>query len=202
MKNLFTKIVLLVALSIAFSGLTACTNTASTQKGPVDNSATAPSVGKNTVVTEKSEFPAAPVGIIQANIKLLDGSTFKLADKKGKTLLVNMWATWCGPCVAEMPHLVEMQDKYRDQGFEVIGLNQSDESAELIKPFAAKHNLNYQLGWSDAALFAEFNKITRLGGIPQTILINREGQMTGVFVGGGNTVISKMKETVEKTVNQ
>lgn len=201
MKDLFTNIILLVGLSIAFSGLTACTNTASTQKGPIDNTA-APSAAKNTTETKKGEFPLAPTGISQANIKALDGSTFKLADKKGQVLLVNMWATWCAPCIAEMPHLVEMQNKYRDQGFEIIGLNQSDEPAELIKSFAAKHNLNYQLGWSDTALYAEFVKITHLAGIPQTILINREGQMTGVFAGGGNTVISKMKETVEKTVNQ
>lgn len=201
MKNLFTNIVLLAALSIAFSTLTACTNTASTQKGPADNTA-APSANKDTTVTEKGNFPPAPAGIIQANIKTLEGSTFKLSDKKGKVVLVNMWATWCGPCINEMPHLVEMQDKYRDQGFEVIGLNQDDEDAELIKSFAAKQKLNYQLGWSDGALYSEFVKITKLAGIPQTILINREGQMTGVFAGGGNTVITKMKETVEKTVNQ
>ena len=201
MKNLFTNIVLLVALSIAFSGFTACTNTASTQKGPLDNTAKS-SADKNTTATKSGEFPPAPAGIIQADIKALEGANFKLADKKGKILLVNMWATWCGPCIAEMPHLVEMQDKYRDQGFEVIGLNQSDEPADLIKSFAAKQKLNYQLGWSDSALYAEFVKITRLNAIPQTLLINREGQMTGIFTGGGNTVISKMKETVEKTVNQ
>lgn len=201
MKNLFTNIVLLVALSIAFSSFTACTNTASTKQVPVDNTAK-PSADKDTTATKSGDFPLAPTGIIQADIKALDGSTFKLADKKGKVLLVNMWATWCGPCVAEMPELVKMQDEYRDQGFEVIGLNQSDENAELIKSFATKHNLNYQLGWSDNALYAEFNKITRLNGIPQTILINREGLMTGVFAGGGNTVVAKMKETVKKTVNQ
>lgn len=201
MKNLFTNIVLLVALSIAFSGFTACTNTASTQKGSIDNTAK-PSADKNTTATKSGEFPPAPAGIIQADIKALEGANFKLADKKGKILLVNMWATWCGPCIAEMPHLIEMQDKYRDQGFEVIGLNQSDEPADLIKSFATKQNLNYQLGWSDSALYAEFVKITRLNAIPQTLLINREGQMTGIFTGGGNTVITKMKETVEKTVNQ
>ena len=201
MKNLFTNIVLLVALSIAFSGFTACTNTASTKQGTADNTAKT-SADKDTTATKSGDFPPAPTGIIQADIKALEGTNFKLADKKGKVLLVNMWATWCGPCVAEMPELIKMQDKYRDQGFEVIGLNQSDEPAELIKSFAAKQNLNYQLGWSDSALYSEFVKITRLNAIPQTILINREGQMTGVFAGGGNTVVSKMKETVEKTVNQ
>ena len=201
MKNLFTGIVLFIALSVTFSTLTACTNTASTQKGPADNTA-APPAGKETTASKNQDFPPAPAGIIQADIKTLEGSTFKLSDKKGKVVLVNMWATWCGPCVAEMPHLVEMQDKYRDQGFEVIGLNQDDESADLIKSFATKQKLNYQLGWSDSALYAEFVKITRLTGIPQTILINREGQMTGVFAGGGNNVITKMKETVEKTVSQ
>lgn len=201
MKILFKNVILLSALSIVFSGFTACTNTASTKKDSVDETGKT-SADKNTTATKSGDFPPAPAGIIQADIQALDGTSFKLADKKGKVLLVNMWATWCGPCVAEMPELVKMQEEYRDKGFEVIGLNQSDEDAELIKSFASKHNLNYQLGWSDAALFSEFNKITRLGGIPQTILINREGYMTGVFVGGGNAVVTKMKETVEKTVNQ
>ncbi len=201
MKNLFTNIVLLVGLSIAFSGFTACTNSASTKQTSADNTVKPPA-GKDPTATKSDDYPAAPNGIIQADIKLTDGTTFKLADKKGKVVLVNMWATWCGPCVAEMPEIVKMQDEYRDKGFEVIGLNQSDEPAELIKSFATKHNLNYQLGWSDAALFAEFNKITRLNGIPQTILINRDGKMTGVFAGGGNAVLAKMRETVEKTVNQ
>ena len=139
---------------------------------------------------------------MQADVKNLDNTTYKLQDKKGKVVLVNLWATWCGPCIAEMPHLNEMQEKYRDKGFEIIGLNTDDESKDAIDAFAAKQKLNYQLGWADGPMMGEFVKLTKLAGIPQSILINREGQLTGVFTGGGPKVIGQMKETVEKIVNE
>ena len=138
---------------------------------------------------------------------MIDGTIFKLEDQKGKVILFNLWGIWCGPCIAEMPHLIEMQEKYRDKNFEIIGLNIGDqdgnpESEEAIKAFAEKQKLNYQLGYAGRALYDEFNRVSKLGGVPQSILVNRDGKMTGVFSGGGPRVIKLMKETVEKTVNE
>jgi thiol-disulfide isomerase/thioredoxin len=147
-------------------------------------------------------YPPAPAALAQADVKRLDGTIYKLADKKGKVVLVNLWATWCGPCIGEMPHLVEMQEKYKDKGFEVIGLDTDDESKEDIEAFAAKQKLNYELGWADGKLMSEFVKLSKLQGIPQSILLNREGQLTGVFTGGGPKTIAKMKETVEKIMSE
>src|SRR5688500_8106608 len=62
-----------------------------------------------------SAFPPIRAGLAAAEFELLDGAKIKLADKKGKVLLVNIWGIWCGPCRAEMPHLVEIQDKYRGE---------------------------------------------------------------------------------------
>ncbi len=193
MKRFFTNLVLFTAMSVAFSGLTACTNTATTQDGSAETSK----------ATQNSNYPPAPSAIMQGEIKDLEGNTFKLEDKKGKVMLVDLWATWCGPCRDAMPDLIALQDKYRDKNFEVIGLDtDEEETPEQIKAFAQAKKLNYQLGYADAKMMSEFIKVTRLQGIPQSILINRDGRMVGIFPGGGARVMAQIKETVEKTVNE
>jgi thiol-disulfide isomerase/thioredoxin len=200
MKVVLKNLALFIVLSLAFSALTSCT---STETAPaVNDTSSVPANTAQEPEKKKVNYPPAPSAIMQADVKSLDGTSFKLQDKKGKVVLVNLWATWCGPCIAEMPHLNEMQEKFRDKGFEIIGLDTDDESKEDIDAFAAKQKLNYQLGWADAALMSEFVKITRLAGIPQSLLINRDGQLTGVFTGGGAGTVNKMKETVERIVNE
>ncbi|MGI8638861.1 MAG: TlpA disulfide reductase family protein [Pyrinomonadaceae bacterium] len=201
MKNIFKIAVLFIALTVAFSSFTACTKTATTQQGAVDET-TSPASDKNTDEAKKSDYPPAPVGVSQAEIKNLDGSTFKIEEKKGKVVLLNLWATWCGPCRAEMPELIALQDKYRDKDFEVIGLNTDDESVEEIKDFAAKMKLNYTLAWADGKLRNELLRISKYNGIPQSYMIDREGKLRGVFTGGGAKVINQLKETAEKVINE
>jgi len=207
MKNLFTNIFLFGVLSVVFSGFTACTNTASTQKDTVvDSSSSDSNKDTNDVAeTKKNNYPPAPVGILQTENKDLDGNPLKIEDYKGKVVLVNLWAIYCPPCRAEMPELVAMQEKYKDKGFEVVGLNVSDEqdeTVEQVKEFAQKMKLNYKIGYANSKMLSGFIKLTRLSGIPQTMIINREGNMTLVVGGGGQRVIDKMKEAVEKTVNE
>ena len=193
MKRFFTNLILFTAMTVAFSGLTACTNTATTNDGSTETSK----------ATQNSNYPPAPSAIMQADIKDLDGNTFKLEDKKGKVVLVDLWATWCGPCRDAMPDLVALQDKYRDKNFEIIGLDtDEEETPDQIKAFAQKQKLNYQLGYADAKMMSEFIKVTRLQGIPQSILINGDGRMVGIFPGGGKRVMAQIQETVEKTVNE
>ena len=203
MKNLFKNIVLFIGLSIAFSSFTACTNTAKTENSAVNEPAAA---NKSETETKNANYPPAPAEIMQAQIEDLDGNTFKLEDKKGKVLLVNLWAMWCGPCVAEMPEFVKLQEKYKDKNFEVIGLNTGDdngrEPAEKIKEFAQKLNINYQLAYADGELVNEFVRKSKMGGIPQTFLINREGQLTNIFTGGGAKMVNSIKENVDKIVNE
>lgn len=181
-----------------FSGLTACTGSESAGNQPANSK-----VESNETVTEpNSKYPAIPVAVAQNEIKKIDDSTFKLEDKKGSVMLLNLWATWCGPCRGEMPHLVEMEEKYRDKKFEVIGLNTDDESVEDINKFAAEMKLNYTLAYADQTLYRELLSISKFNGIPQSFLIDREGRLRGVFLGGGPKVIGTMKETVEKVVNE
>ncbi|MGI8788195.1 MAG: TlpA disulfide reductase family protein [Pyrinomonadaceae bacterium] len=202
MKKLLTNLALFAALSIALSGITSCTKTASTQNNSIVE--TAPNSNSNTNTTEakNNDYPPVPSGILQNEIKDLDGNTFKLEDKKGKVVLVNLWATWCGPCLAEMPEIAAMYEKNKDRGFEVIGLDSDDESVDDVKKKAEELKVNYKLGFADGKMLSEFIKITRLQGIPQTIIINREGKMTFAVGGGGQRVVEKMKEAVEKTLSE
>lgn len=193
---------LFAVLALTMSIFTACQKSTGTENESVVENAVAN--GKEKTAVEKGgNYPPVPEAIANAEIKMIDGTSFKVVDKKGKVILINMWATWCGPCRHEMPSLVEMHEKYKDKGFEVIGLDSDEsESVEMIQDFAKEMKLNYPLGYADAALFRQFVRISGLQGIPQSILINRDGKMTGVFTGGSPTVIAKMKETVEKTVNE
>ncbi len=150
---------------------------------------------------DDTEYPALPETISKAEYRILGGQKIKLEDYKGKVVLVNFWATWCAPCRDEMPHLVELQNQYRDKGFEVIGLNVEEEDTEAkVRKFAEQMQLNYTLGWIGNQEQREFLKISRFDGIPQSFLINRKGQIVGVFLGGGSKTIVEMKSFVKRIV--
>ncbi|CAN5865275.1 hypothetical protein BH20ACI4_BH20ACI4_24630 [soil metagenome] len=205
MNNLIKKLVLILVSAVVFSGLSACTNPANSAKQSDDaNVSSANSESGETSKTSKeaNPYPAIPVALAQTEIKKIDDSTFKLEDKKGNVVLLNLWATWCGPCRGEMPHLVEMEDQYKAKNFEIIGLNTDDESVEAINSFAEEMKLNYQMAYADTKMMKEFLNISKFQGIPQSFLIDREGRLRGVFLGGGPKVIGTMKETVEKVVNE
>lgn len=186
MKNLIKNLALFIFLTVALLGFTACTGGSPSTNG----------------ATKKSDYPAVPAALMQAEYTGMDGGKFKLEDYKGKVVLVNLWATWCGPCRNEMPHFIELQDTLRDKGFEILGLDVDEESPEMVKDFAGKMKLNYTLGWIEKKDYDEFLKISKFAGIPQSFLISREGQLLGVFTGGGPTTIAKLKDTVGKAVSE
>lgn len=197
MKNTIKNLALFIIFSIAISSFAACNNSTPTSSEKTSNDGTEKTSEKKA---ENDAYPPAPEGIVKTDLKALDGDNFKIEDFKGDVVLVNLWATWCGPCIKEMPELIKMQDKYGDKGFKVIGLNTDDESAEDVKAFAEKQNLNYKIGWANQEITQEFFKLSELPGIPQSIIINRNGNMTGIFRGGGADVVQKMIETVDKTM--
>ena len=202
MKVSFRKIALFISILTGVFGMIGCGADANVASNGTANSG---SGGSNKPAP--NEFPPLATALAEAPFENLDGSKFKVSERKGKVLLLNIWGIWCGPCRAEMPHLVAMQEQYRDKGLEVIGLNIGDqnlspESVEAIQNFADNFNpkLNYTLARSERASTNEFYKISGQSAVPQSLVVDREGRLRGVFIGGGPSVIGKMKELVAKTM--
>ncbi|MFM9905468.1 MAG: TlpA disulfide reductase family protein [Pyrinomonadaceae bacterium] len=208
MKRIITKLALFVFFTIVFSSFTGCKGTS--QQANANNAAAAPPnavAQSNGEPTKSSNYPLLVSGIADANIELLDSTMTKVAERKGKVILLNLWGIWCGPCRAEMPALAQLQAQYGEKGFEVIGLNIGDsdgspEGLENIKKFSEQMNLNYTLGRIDRAATNQFYLLTRQEVVPQSVLVTRDGHLRGVFVGGGSRVTDSIKETVEKAMNE
>jgi thiol-disulfide isomerase/thioredoxin len=138
---------------------------------------------------------------MQASINLLDGQKTKLADYSGKVLIVDLWATWCGPCKQEIPHLVEIAKEYKEKGVEVIGLtNENPETdAEWVKQFSEAFNINYRIGWADDEMQAGLTR--GRNSIPQTFIIGRDGKIVRHFVGFSPRLIPQMKAAIEEAAS-
>jgi len=202
MKQFLQNIGLFLFAAIIFSGLTGCGTTTNSQKLDVagNNSQTSNANSTTEKTSKSSEYPPAPTAVLQADIKRLDNSVFKVNDLKGKVVLLNLWATWCGPCRAEMPELVALESELKDKGFKIIGLNVDDETEAQIKPFVEEMKLNYEIAWADENLYRELLKVSKFNGIPQSFLIDREGHLRGIFTGGSRKVQVQLRENIEKVV--
>jgi thiol-disulfide isomerase/thioredoxin len=112
----------------------------------------------------------------------MDGKAFKLADLKGKVLLIDLWATWCGPCRSSTPELVNLQKEFGSKGFEVIGLDIDPESdtPEDVKKFADQFDINYKLAFAERELAIS---LMRGGNIPQSLVVGRDGRIVEHQVG-------------------
>ena len=109
----------------------------------------------------------------------ISGQTLTLDDYKGKVVLLDFWATWCGPCRIEIPEFVELQKRYRDQGLAVIGISM-DDGPEPVKDFYKQLNMNYPVAVGDEKLAELYGGIL---GLPTTLLIGRDGRIYAKHVG-------------------
>ena len=103
----------------------------------------------------------------------LDGKPLSLADYKSKVILLNFWATWCGPCRMEIPDLVELQNKYKDQ-LQIIGLVVDDDDEDAVKKFAEKFGINYPVAMAPNELRMEYGGIPAL---PTSFVLDGEGRV-------------------------
>lgn len=118
----------------------------------------------------------------------IDGKSLKLSDYKGKGVIINFWATWCPPCRAEIPDMVELQKEYQSKGFSFIGIAVGDEE-EKVKAFVSAQNINYPVAMGSRELAVSYGKFTQEGairGIPTSFVINGKGEIVDYFVGGRN----------------
>jgi len=118
-------------------------------------------------------FARNPDAAPEFKLITLDAKLLSLTDYKGKVILLNFWATWCGPCRAEVPDLVELQDKYKEQ-LQVIGLVVDDDDQEAIRKFIEKFRINYPVAIATDALRNDYGGIPAL---PTSFLLDAEGRV-------------------------
>jgi thiol-disulfide isomerase/thioredoxin len=123
---------------------------------------------------QSSQAAAAPA------LNDIHGRPFKLADYKGKVVLVNFWATWCQPCRTEIPDLIKKQREYRDKGLQIIGVTYPPESILEVRRFVRKIRLNYPVAIGTKATKTVFTSSETL---PMTVVIDRDGSVRDVIEG-------------------
>jgi len=126
----------------------------------------------------------------------LNGKKLSLSDYKGKVVLLDFWATWCSPCREEIPHFVEMQNKYGSQGLQVLGISMDDD-VKPVQKFYQQYNLNYPVALGDDKLADRFGGVL---GLPVNFVIDRQGRIYAKHLGA--TESSVFDEDVSKLLSQ
>jgi cytochrome c biogenesis protein CcmG/thiol:disulfide interchange protein DsbE len=114
-------------------------------------------------------------------VKDMNGAEVRLADFNGKAILLNYWATWCGPCKIEIPAFIELYDQYKDKGFVILGVS-TDDDPETLRAYAKDMKMNYPVlvGRDNEALLEAFGPVF---GLPTTFFIGRDGGVCGKHMG-------------------
>ena len=135
-----------------------------------------PPAPTRSVVKEDSQRKHAP----DFALKDANGKVVHLADYRGKVVVLDFWATWCGPCIIEIPWFTEFQRKYKDRGFEVLGVSMDDDGWKAITPFVERRKINYRVLLGDDKTGDLYGGLEAL---PTTFVIDRYGRIASVHVG-------------------
>jgi thiol-disulfide isomerase/thioredoxin len=112
-------------------------------------------------------------------VRDLDGREISPASLRGKVVIVNFWATWCGPCRAEIPDLVALQEKYKDT-LQVIGISEDEAGADVVRRFAAEHHVNYPVAMTTPEIEKLYPGVSAL---PTSFILDRESRVVQKHVG-------------------
>jgi peroxiredoxin len=177
-----TKVFMVLALVMVVGGATATYYTTTVE--PL----TYKSKVVPTVSVAQSEIAGRDNKAPDFSITTTDGKTVKLSDFKGKGVIVNFWATWCPPCRAEIPDMVELQKAYGEKEFSFIGIAVNDKS-DKVAAFVKDKAVNYPVGMDTEDIAMQYGKLTKEGkiqGIPTSFVINSKGEIVDYFVGISN----------------
>jgi peroxiredoxin len=130
------------------------------------------------------------------SLESLDGSSVRLSDLRGKAVLLNFWATYCGPCKIEMPWFVDLQKQYGSQGLQIVGVAMDDASKDDIAKFAKEMGVNYPILIGKEAVGEAYGGVNVL---PETFLIGRDGKIVDKIIGLRGK--SEIEDSIKKALD-
>lgn len=143
-----------------------------------------------------------PESLLSRELKAIDNSSFRLADFDGKVIVVNVWATWCGPCRREVPDYEKVRKEYAGREVEFIALTTEDPLAARgqVQKFVRDFNFGFRIGWADPATARTL--MNGRNSIPQTLVVDKHGQITSQWRGYSATESrDRLKQAIEKALS-
>lgn len=201
----FPLLLLLAALSALTvapqSGRRVHSSSSATPPAPVQAPLTPDPVPSRSGPPLLTELITLPERVWDRQIKALDNNNFKLADFQGKVVVINIWASWCGPCRREVPEYEKVRKDYTARDVVFIGLTTEDPryESERVKKFAREFNFGFRLGYADAEIARTLMNGRRA--IPQTLVINYEGRIVSHWDGySAGRSGDRLKQTIEQAL--
>ena len=189
------RLLLFIALGITLIAAVACNREA----------AAPPVAAKRRPAATKPAAPVEPADPTELgspmpdfNAKLLDGKNFDVKEERGKVVLLNLWATWCGPCRAEIPELLALHRKHSAHGLEIVGVSLDDSAAEsAVRDFAKDQKITYSIALDpDGKLANDF----RTSVIPTTVLVDRAGTIRWRHIGAIEPNDKELESAITKAI--
>lgn len=148
---------------------------------PEADAAVAPQAGgqpSSQASADGSPYEPAPDFVLT---DIASGKPWRLSDQKGKVVLIDFWATWCGPCRMAIPHLIELQNEYGPKGFTLVGVSLDQQGEAVVRPFYKSWKLNYPV------VLDPMGEVARTYGgirsIPTYLLVDKQGRVVNYFMG-------------------
>jgi len=147
----------------------------------------------------ETEFDPDPRPAEPFSIELLDGSPVSYDDLRGDVVVLDFWATWCTPCIAEIPVYNHLHADYQDRGVHLLGVTVQSGSAEDVAAFAEEHDIEYPLAMGDADITDKYGPIW---GFPTTLLISPDGKIVKQWQGIPPTKGGQLRYLIEELLAQ
>jgi len=158
---------------------------------------------RNTNTAAQPTKPVLPPNVLNTDLPAAIGAPIRLSSYSGKVLVINLWATWCGPCRVEIPELVRLYREYHSKGVEVVGLSTEnpEASAAAVSQFIKEYDIDYRVGWATPEV-----AITLMQGrdaIPQSFVIAPSGRIIRRFVGFNPTSTPpQIRQAIEEALRE
>jgi thiol-disulfide isomerase/thioredoxin len=144
------------------------------------------------------EKPPSPGLAPDFTLKTLDGQEITLSQLKGKVVLLDFWATWCGPCRESIPHLIQLYKNNRENGFELIGVSVDKGDEEVVRNFTRSMDIPYPIVIAPEEMVRNYS----VTGIPTTVFIDKQGKIRGKVPGFSSSISQQMTAKVADLISE